>query len=426
MILKGSQRGRGQDLAAHLMRTEDNEHLELHELRGFTSDNLRDAFKEAEAISRATKCRQYLFSLSFNPPAQEKVSVTAFEAAIDQAEARLGLGGQPRAVVFHEKEGRRHAHCVWSRIDADTLTACQMSFFKKKLVGLSRDLFLEHGWDMPQGLVDAAARNPANFTLAEWQQAKRHGLDPRWMKSAVQECWTGSDTSEAFEKRLEANGLFLSRGDRRGFVVLDHNGEVHSLPRALGIKTKEVTARLGKRDDLRSVYETKVVIGEVMAPALRRHVTDSRAQFSKRAEKLEAYRTEMTGFHRNAREKLTARQQIEWDAETKDRAARLPTGMSGLWHRLTGKYQHIRQENELAAVATKGRHGSERQALIDEQLDQRRVLQERIQVMRNEQAEQLRGLRQDIGRYVAFSRSAAEERALGHSAEMGLGLQREL
>ena len=64
MILKGSQRGGGADLAAHLMRTDDNEHVCLHELRGFAADNLRGAFKEAEAISRGTKCRQYLFSLS--------------------------------------------------------------------------------------------------------------------------------------------------------------------------------------------------------------------------------------------------------------------------------------------------------------------------------------------------------------------------
>lgn len=51
MILKGSQRGFGQNLAAHLMNARDNEHIHLHELRGFASDTLKEAFKEAEAIS---------------------------------------------------------------------------------------------------------------------------------------------------------------------------------------------------------------------------------------------------------------------------------------------------------------------------------------------------------------------------------------
>ena len=189
MILKGSQRGSGQNLAVHLMRTDDNEHVSLHELRGFASDNLKDAFKEVEAVSRGTRCRQYLFSLSLSPPEQARVSVAQFEQAIDRVESKLGLEGQSRVIVFHEKEGRRHAHCVWSRIDAETMTARQMSFYKNKLSNLSRDLYLEHGWQMPRGIAVAGARDPTNFTLAEWQQAKRQGIDPRWLKSTLQACW---------------------------------------------------------------------------------------------------------------------------------------------------------------------------------------------------------------------------------------------
>lgn len=114
MIIKASQRGGGQNLAVHLLRTDENEHVELHELRGFTSDVLKGAFKESEAISLGTKCRQYLFSVSFSPPEGERVPVDAFVRSIDKAEEKLGLEGQPRAIIFHEKEGRRHAHCVWS------------------------------------------------------------------------------------------------------------------------------------------------------------------------------------------------------------------------------------------------------------------------------------------------------------------------
>ena len=187
MILKASQRGGGSDLAAHLMRADENEHVQLHELRGFASGNLKDAFKESEAICRGTKCRQYLFfSLSLNPPDQANVPEKDFEEANDLIKQRLGLEGQPRAIVFHEKEGRRHAHCVWSRVDASTMTARQLSFFKTKLQGVFRELYLQHGWAMPRGLINAAERDPRNFTLAEWQQAKRQGVDPRWTKQALQ------------------------------------------------------------------------------------------------------------------------------------------------------------------------------------------------------------------------------------------------
>ncbi|HMU52864.1 MAG TPA: relaxase, partial [Geminicoccaceae bacterium] len=134
MILKASQRGGGMALARHLLNDIDNDHVEVHELRGFVARDLPGALKEAHAISLGTKCRQFLFSLSLNPPPKANVSVKAFEAAITDIEKRLGLKGQPRAIVFHEKEGRRHAHCVWSRIDATRMRAINLSHFELKLM----------------------------------------------------------------------------------------------------------------------------------------------------------------------------------------------------------------------------------------------------------------------------------------------------
>lgn len=131
MILKASQRGGAAQFGVHLLKAE-NEHVEVHEISGFMADDVKGAFKEAQAVARGTRCKQFLFSVSLNPPANENVSVNAFESAIDRIEQRTGLTGQPRIVVFHEKEGRRHAHAVWSRIDADTMTARPMSFFKTK------------------------------------------------------------------------------------------------------------------------------------------------------------------------------------------------------------------------------------------------------------------------------------------------------
>lgn len=122
MILKGSQRGGAGQLARHLLKAE-NEHVEVHEIRGFMADDLTGALREAEATSKGTRCKQYLFSLSLNPPQKETARVEDFEMALNTIEQRLGLSGQPRVVVFHEKEGRRHAHAVWSRIDTEKMTA---------------------------------------------------------------------------------------------------------------------------------------------------------------------------------------------------------------------------------------------------------------------------------------------------------------
>jgi len=133
--------------------------------------------------------------LSLNPAPQENVSTADFEKAIEKAEEKLGLTNQPRAIVFHEKEGRRHYYAVWSHIDATEMRAIALSFSKLKLMEVSKELFLQHGWTMPCGMTKLQERDPRNFTLAEWQQAKRTGKDPRAIKQVFQECWATSDSS---------------------------------------------------------------------------------------------------------------------------------------------------------------------------------------------------------------------------------------
>ena len=190
----GNARGGAKDLAQHLLK-EENEHVQVHELRGFASDDLVSALGEAYAVSRGTRCQKFLFSLSLNPPPNERVDTATFEAAIERAEAKLGLAGHARAIVLHEKEGRRHAHAVWSRIDAETMTARPLPHSKLKLRDIARELYLEHGWTMPRGLMNSKERDWRNFTLAEWQQAKRAGHDPRVIKETTQQ-----DLPEGFQR----------------------------------------------------------------------------------------------------------------------------------------------------------------------------------------------------------------------------------
>ncbi len=107
MILNGNQRGGAKDLSLHLLKHE-NERIEVHQLRGFMSRDLMGALNEIYAISQGTHCKQFMYSLSLNPPKDVAVSTAEFESAIEQAEKCLGLTGQPRAIIFHEKHGRRH------------------------------------------------------------------------------------------------------------------------------------------------------------------------------------------------------------------------------------------------------------------------------------------------------------------------------
>ncbi len=424
MILKGSQRGAASELGHHLLKAE-NEQVELHELRGFMADDVPGAMKEAQAVARGTRCRQHLFSVSFNPPENEIVSVAAFERAIDQVETANGLNGQPRIVIFHEKEGRRHAHCVWSRIDAETMTARPLPFFKNKLREISKDLYLEHGWRMPMGLVDSRQRDPLNFSLAEWQQAKREGNDPRALKALLQECWASSDSAGAFEQSLKERGVHLATGDRRSIVVVDFKGEIHSLPRALGMKTKDVAARLGDGASLKPVDTVRQDVANRMTGAIKRHIDDARAKFRERSEALGTAKRNMVTEHRADRTSLRDRQREQWDDATRQRASRMPRGVKALWWRLTGQYKQVRSQNEREAAQQRAAQREERERLVARQLEERRALKATERSLRSEQAERLKELRRDVGRFLGLSRGRdASERSVRRGVNLGLKLER--
>ena len=169
MIPFASQRGLGQDLAAHLQNEHDNEVMEVADLRGAIAGDLHGAFAEWEAQAHAlTRCRNYLYSLSINPdPRQGELSRDQYLDYIARAEERLGLSGQPRAVIFHEKYGREHCHVVWSRIDAMNEKAVHMAFDHDKLMMVTREFARDHGLELPEGYFKDKDRdkNPQDLPL---------------------------------------------------------------------------------------------------------------------------------------------------------------------------------------------------------------------------------------------------------------------
>ena len=401
-ILKGSQRGNAARLAVHLMNAHDNEHVELHELRGFmTEDDLHAALKEAEAIAKGTRCQQHLFSLSLNPPQDAHVDTATFEAAVELAEQKLGLNGQPRAVVFHEKEGRRHAHAVWSRIDTDTMTARQLSFTKRRLVDLSQELYLQHGWDMPKGMIDRAAKNPLTFTRAEWQQAKRAKQDPQVLKALFKEAWQRSDSAESLKSALEQRGYYLARGDRRGVVAVDYRGEAYALSRWSGVKAKDVAARFKEADVLPSVDEQRQKLAGLVADNLRTHKQQIEDGYRRLRPSLEYKRVQMVERHRIERTGLAQLQKQRDAREAAARAARLPEkGFGKLWSRITGKYSKLKAQNEHDGWQSLRRDQAERDKIIAKQLDERQRLQAAIRNQREERLQELVAIRQEIANYM--------------------------
>jgi len=251
MITKGNQRGGGLQLAAHLQNGFTNESVEIADLRGAVAPGLAGAFAEWYAQSKATKAEKYLYSLSVNPDAQQGgLTREQYFDFISRVEARLKLQSQPRAVVFHIKDGREHCHVVWSRIDTENMRAVPIAHDHQKLRRVAQAFAKEHGLELPAGMKKDGRKErfeekKKTADLGEKQQEERSGLTKAEHIAAITQAWQSTKTGEELIRALAAKDYYIARGDKRGYVVVDLAGEIHSLSRHIkGAKATDLKARL--------------------------------------------------------------------------------------------------------------------------------------------------------------------------------------
>ena len=385
MILNASQRGGGRQLALHLLNTDHNDHVTILEIKGFVSDDVPGAFEEVHAIAKGTKCKQPYFSVQLSPPPDAEVELECFKNVADRIEVKNGLEGHARVIIVHEKDGRLHAHGVWNRINAEEMKAVNLSHYKRKLTSLSKDLYLENDWDMPNGFIDPDQKNPLNFTRAEWEKAQRTGRDPREIKAAMQECWAISDSRKAFEQAMKERGFYLAKGDKKGLVAVDLYGKVYALTRELKVRRPDLEKRLGKPDTYQSVSKTKEVISEKLTGQFQDYFQEMKQKHREQRKPLAQEKKILVEQQRKARSELKAQQQSRWHQEELQRAQRLRKGFKGIWDRLTGTYQRTRKRNESEAQKAQHRDQQERQSVINQQIHERKQLQGKIVKLRDQQ-----------------------------------------
>ena len=253
MIPKASQRGLGEDLATHLMNEEDNEYREVAEIRGAIAQDLHGAFAEWEPQAHAlTRCKNYLYSLSINPDHyQRRLTREEYFDYIEATEKKLGLNGQPRAVVFHIKEDqsgepREHCHVVWSRIDSGQGKAVHLAFDHDKLMMVTRQFAHEHGLKLPDGYYKDREGKKHQVTLYEQHQQKLTGVSLAERKAIVTQAWQRSDSAKSFVQALQERGYMLATGNKP-YVLVDLYGCMNSLPKLIDdrqVRTKDVRALL--------------------------------------------------------------------------------------------------------------------------------------------------------------------------------------
>ncbi|MEM9128211.1 MAG: relaxase [Pseudomonadota bacterium] len=401
MILHGNQRGGGRDLAIHLMKPE-NEKIDLIQLRGFAANNLMDAFVESHAISKATRCDKHLFSVSINPPIGSDISEANYLNAADRIEKELGLEGQPRAIIRHGKRSedgvlRSHAHAVWCRIDTDQMKAVHLPFTKLKLRELSRSFHIEHGLKMPPGLINSKDGDPRNFTFEQWQQCKRAGKHARDVKSDFMDAWAISDSPAAFSHALQERGLFLARGNR-GHIAVDHTGEKYAVSRYVGLKAKEIRARLGEADDLPSPESAQRKAAQQVSRRLGELRSEQRAEIlvGRAYQKAQEHRLREKQKRDDAR--LRQRQVRRHALEDRERQSRLRKGLPGLWDWLIGKRSKVIDQNKEEALLSTKRNRAELRESRDRYLRDLKKLQGSARSSRSKHFEAIKELRKDVQR----------------------------
>jgi hypothetical protein len=263
VIIKGTSCAGASRLSAHLTRTDTNERAEVKDIRGTAADDLLGALKEMETVACGTRTTKPFYHGSINTRADERLTDEQRLHSIDWLEAALGLTGQPRVVVVHEKEGREHCHIVWSRIDLDRMAAISDSHNYRKHEEVARALEREFGHERVQGAHverDGKERPERTPSHSEMLQAERTGLSTAEAKTFMTETWQATKNGQEFKAALDEKGWVLARGDRRDFVAIDQKGGVHSIARRIaGVKVADVRLRFADIDpkDLRSVAEAK-------------------------------------------------------------------------------------------------------------------------------------------------------------------------
>jgi len=419
MIPTASQRAGGQDLATHLLNAHDNEFVELAEVRGAVADDLHGAFAEWEAIAHnLTKCRNYLYSLSVNPHlGQGQLSRDQYRDYANRVEAALGLTGQPRALVFHIKEGREHCHIVWSRIDARAGKAIHQPFDHDKLMMVTREFARDHGLALPAG-YERGGDDRKRKSLYETQQERNSGITKEERMAAVTAVWKRSDSPRAFVRALEEMGYVLATGNRP-YVLVDLYGNMNALPKMIddrSVRTKDISAFLASEfppDSLPTVDEAKALVAQhrqaredfVKSGRDAKKLDLLKAAQAARRSKVEAAQAAFLTRHREeklalAKEHLTARRQLkaryldEVRRVKEARAAAKPTGLTAFLGKVTGVSFVIGKIHKHQDAQRHATFLVEKAALVERQVDANRVLAHQHMLQAMDAAREVRALAQ--------------------------------
>lgn len=262
-------------------------------------------------------------------------------------------------------------------------------------------------WELPKGLEKKQDRDPFNVSVSEWQPLKRQSIDPRDIKNLCQNAWAHSDELSSFKYALEEKGLFLAKGDRRGFVMVDHTENIYSLSRVGGIKPKDLKQRLGLPDHLPSVSETVTRIKAIYDRQALEQIKTLKAKHTHDMSRLNEQKAHMAQVQRAQRRELQDQQRVKRHITVRSAKDRYRRGMRGLFDKVSGRNRRLRLINRKEGRLLKRRQVESREKMIFRHNLERSKLQKPITDLR----EKHRLERVQLAKAIHQSRAREEYRA---------------
>ena len=247
----------------HLKKAETNERVEIIGFYGLSAESIEDAFAEMRAMAQGSKATNFFSQYNINPQPGERLTEQQWEEAHALHRKNHGLDHLPYFRVRHVKDGRVHEHGIALRVDPETHKAIPDSLTARINERTSRTLEITFGLQRGRSILTPDRECERPERRPKKRETFREGerkVDVETVKADARAAREQADNGRSFRAALEASGDYVvASGDRRDFVIIDRTGEVHSLPKRLGMKTAEVRAFMADLDpsSLPSVAEAK-------------------------------------------------------------------------------------------------------------------------------------------------------------------------
>lgn len=201
------------------------------------------------ATGRKSKVGEvYCFSLAWHP-GQNPDKETMFNSALETL-GLLNLHEHEAVLVSHGDTPHKHLHVICNLVHPENGKTAVPSYDRLTLSQWAENVERNDGEILCEERVinNQRRREQGQENKLKLVKHKEKQVD---IASVIHDLYQKSDSGKAFQSALEEKGYTLARGDRRGFVLVDDTGKIHSLSRQLkGQRAADIKSRLGSLQDL--------------------------------------------------------------------------------------------------------------------------------------------------------------------------------